>query len=118
MLAITLVSLALAEFGRRGGVPEKPISVVVLFAVGGPTDVVASYSGASDERPQRHAGGRKRGGAGGTIGAGKVIAAAGDGYTPLFHHIGMSTALALYRKLSDFKPLDDCILSARWLTYR
>ena len=48
------------------------------------------------------------GGAGGTIGAGKSPRAQGDGYTLLFHHIGMSTAPALYRKL-DFKPLDDFI---------
>ena len=29
------------EFGRSGGLPGKPITVVVLFAAGGPTDVVA-----------------------------------------------------------------------------
>ena len=40
------------------------------------------------------------GGAGGTIGANKVASAKPDGYMVLLHHIGMSTAPALYRKLA------------------
>ena len=46
------------------------------------------------------------GGAGGTLGAAKVAKAANDGYTLLLHHIGMSTAPALYRTMS-YKTLDD-----------
>ncbi len=50
------------------------------------------------------------GGAGGTIGANRVAKAAPDGYTLLLHHIGHSTAPALYRKLpydaiNDFEPI-------------
>ena len=50
------------------------------------------------------------GGAGGTIGANKVAQAKGDGYTLLLHHIGISTAPSLYRKLpydpiKDFEPI-------------
>ena len=45
-------------------------------------------------------------GAGGTIAAAKVARAAPDGYTIFLHHMGMSTAPALYRKLS-FDPLKD-----------
>jgi tripartite-type tricarboxylate transporter receptor subunit TctC len=46
------------------------------------------------------------GGAGGTLGAGKVAKAAPDGHTLLLHHIGMATAPALYRNLA-YKPLED-----------
>jgi tripartite-type tricarboxylate transporter receptor subunit TctC len=46
------------------------------------------------------------GGAGGTIAASRVAKADPDGYTILIHHIGMSTAPALYRKL-PYKPLED-----------
>jgi tripartite-type tricarboxylate transporter receptor subunit TctC len=46
------------------------------------------------------------GGAGGTIAAGRVASASPDGYTILIHHIGMSTAPALYRKLR-YKPTED-----------
>jgi tripartite-type tricarboxylate transporter receptor subunit TctC len=45
-------------------------------------------------------------GAGGTVAAGQVANADGDGYTVLMHHIGMSTAPALYPKLA-YKPLED-----------
>jgi tripartite-type tricarboxylate transporter receptor subunit TctC len=45
-------------------------------------------------------------GAGGTIAATKVARAAPNGYTLLIHHMGMSTAPALYKKLA-FDPLKD-----------
>ena len=50
------------------------------------------------------------GGAGGTIAANRVAKATPDGYMILIHHIGMSTAPALYRKLpynpmTDFEPI-------------
>jgi tripartite-type tricarboxylate transporter receptor subunit TctC len=45
-------------------------------------------------------------GAGGTVGADRVAQAEPDGYTVLMHHIGMSTAPALYANLS-YKPLED-----------
>jgi tripartite-type tricarboxylate transporter receptor subunit TctC len=50
------------------------------------------------------------GGAGGTIAASRVARSAPDGYTLLLHHIGMSTAPTLYRKLpynplTDFEPI-------------
>jgi tripartite-type tricarboxylate transporter receptor subunit TctC len=45
-------------------------------------------------------------GAGGTIAANRVARANPDGYTIFIHHMGMSTAPALYRKL-PFDPLKD-----------
>jgi tripartite-type tricarboxylate transporter receptor subunit TctC len=45
-------------------------------------------------------------GAGGTVAAGEVSQAKPDGYTVLMHHIGMSTAPALYADL-PYKPLED-----------
>ena len=45
------------------------------------------------------------GGAGGTLGAGKVATARPDGYTVLLHHIGMATSATLYRKLA-YEPLN------------
>ena len=50
------------------------------------------------------------GGAGGTIGAGKVARSPGDGYTLYLYHIAHSTWPALYRKLAfdvvnDFEPI-------------
>lgn len=108
MLAAT-VALTITAGSALAAYPEKPISVVVPFAAGGPTDVVGRTLAQAMSKPL---GGslvvENVGGAGGTIGAGKVARAPGDGYTLLFHHIGMSTAPSLYRKL-DFKPLEDFI---------
>jgi tripartite-type tricarboxylate transporter receptor subunit TctC len=89
--------------------PDKPIAVVVPFAAGGPTDVVArNLSQAMGKELKGTVVVENVGGAGGTIGSAKVARAAGDGHTLLFHHIGMATAPSLYRKL-DFKPLEDLI---------
>jgi tripartite-type tricarboxylate transporter receptor subunit TctC len=88
--------------------PTRPVTIVVPFAAGGPTDIVA--------RSMADAMGRSvqgsnfvvdnAAGAGGTIGVAKVARAAPDGYTLLVHHIGMATAPTLYRKLA-FDPLKD-----------
>ena len=106
------VGFAVAAIGSNSALaayPEKPISVVVPFAAGGPTDVVArSLAQVLGTQLSGSVIVENVGGAGGTIGAGKVARAPGDGYTLLFHHIGMSTAPSLYRKL-DFKPLEDFI---------
>jgi tripartite-type tricarboxylate transporter receptor subunit TctC len=87
--------------------PDKPVTIVVPFAAGGPTDKVARDLAEALRKPL---GGQviieNVGGAGGTLGAGKVAKSAPDGYTLLLHHIGMATAPALYRSL-NFKPLDD-----------
>lgn len=108
MLTATL-GVAFAATSAFATYPDKPISVVVPFAAGGPTDVVArSLAQAMGTQLKGSMIVENVGGAGGTIGAGKVARAAGDGYTLLFHHIGMSTAPSLYRKL-DFKPLEDFI---------
>jgi len=101
-LALAGAASAFAEY------PDKPITIVVPFAAGGPTDKVARDLAESLRKPLN---GQSIvienvGGAGGTLGAGKVAKAAPDGYTLLLHHIGMATAPALYRTL-PFKVLDD-----------
>ena len=87
--------------------PDKPITVIVPFAAGGPTDTVARTVAASmQENLKQTVIIENVGGAGGTIGAARAARATPDGYTVLLHHIGMATAPALYRKLS-YDPLKD-----------
>ena len=88
--------------------PEKPVTIVVPFSAGGPTDKVARDLAEAMRKPL---GGQtiiieNVGGAGGTLGATKVARAANDGYTLLLHHIGMSTSPALYRTM-QYKTLED-----------
>jgi tripartite-type tricarboxylate transporter receptor subunit TctC len=100
--ALLTATAALAEY------PEKPVTIVVPFSAGGPTDKVARDLAEALRKPL---GGQviiidNVGGAGGTLGATKVAKASNDGYTLLLHHIGMSTSPALYRNM-QYKTLED-----------
>jgi tripartite-type tricarboxylate transporter receptor subunit TctC len=87
--------------------PSKPISLVVPFAAGGPTDIVARTLAATMAKSLGQTVlVENKVGAGGTLAAGYVSKANPDGYTFLIHHNGMSTAPALYRKL-PYNPLAD-----------
>ncbi|GLK80880.1 tripartite tricarboxylate transporter substrate binding protein BugD [Methylopila turkensis] len=80
--------------------PSRTITMVVPFAAGGPTDTVSrlvAESMSKDLGQQIII--ENVGGAGGTLGAGRVAKADPDGYTLLLHHIGMATSAVLYRKL-------------------
>ena len=100
--AATLAAPAAAQ-----SYPTRPVTIVVPFAPGGPTDIVARSLGQAMEKSL---GGtvvvENKPGAGGTLAVADVARAPADGYRVLVHHIGMSTAPALYRKL-PFDPLKD-----------
>jgi tripartite-type tricarboxylate transporter receptor subunit TctC len=88
--------------------PDKPITLIVPFAAGGPSDKIARDLAEALRKPL---GGQmviveNAGGAGGTIGSTKVARAKPDGYTLLVHHIGMATAPTLYRNLPYKVPED------------
>jgi tripartite-type tricarboxylate transporter receptor subunit TctC len=86
---------------------DKPITMVVPFAAGGPTDKVARELALVMSRSlKQQVVVDNSPGAGGTIAAKKVLNAPKDGYTILIHHIGMSTAPALYKNLG-FDPVAD-----------
>lgn len=91
---------------------DRPITIIVPFAAGGPTDRVARDLAEALRKPL----GTDKilvdnaAGAGGSIGANKVAKSAADGYTLLLHHIGMATMPSLVRNLpfkveSDFEYL-------------
>jgi tripartite-type tricarboxylate transporter receptor subunit TctC len=107
--ALGATALTLAAVGSANAAwPDKPVTIVVPFAAGGPTDIVARSVAdiMSKNIPNARFVVENVAGAGGTIGASKVSKAANDGYTILIHHIGMSTAPALYKKMT-FDPLKD-----------
>ena len=72
--------------------PSKPITIVVPFSAGGPTDTLARIMG---ERMRKALGQTivvdNTTGAGGSIGTGKVIRAAPDGYTVSIGHWGTTS---------------------------
>jgi tripartite-type tricarboxylate transporter receptor subunit TctC len=115
-LFVSLLPVALLAAGAAQAadypVKDKPITLVVPFPAGGPTDRVARDLA---EAMRKHLGGANIvvdnvGGASGSIGANKVAKAQADGYTLLVHHIGMATMPTLVRNLpfkvqSDFEYL-------------
>ncbi|MFZ4761136.1 MAG: tripartite tricarboxylate transporter substrate binding protein BugD [Burkholderiaceae bacterium] len=105
---ISGVALAIASLGASAQqYPTKPVTIVVPFAAGGPTDTVArSVAQAMEKSLGGNVIVENKPGAGGTIGAADVARAPADGYKILVWHIGMATAPALYRKL-PFDPLKD-----------
>ncbi len=87
--------------------PTKAITLIVPFTAGGPTDTVGRLvARAMGEALKQQIIVENVGGAGGTIAPARVAKAAPDGYTILIHHIGQSTAPALYRKL-PYDPIND-----------
>ena len=104
-LLVLAISLGLSANALAQNYPDRPITLIVPFAAGGPTDVVArslAQSMGSDLKQPIVV--DNAGGAGGTIGSKKAADAQADGYTLLLMHIGMATAPSLYKKLL-FDPL-------------
>lgn len=89
-------AVALAEY------PEKPITLIVPHAAGGPTDTVSRLIA---ESMQKTLGQtivvENVGGAGSTVGTARAARAEADGYTLLLNHVAMASMVTLYRKL-DF----------------
>jgi tripartite-type tricarboxylate transporter receptor subunit TctC len=113
--AAAALALGLAAPASAQTYPDRPITLVIPFAAGGPTDVVARMMAA----PMAKSLGQtvvveNTVGAGGTIGAMRVARAKPDGYTVFMHHMGMATSPALYRKLgfdpvNDFEPIGQVV---------
>ena len=112
---ISVASVAVLSLAACGGggdadpaaYPESEITLVVPFSAGGPTDTITRLVAKpmSEELGQQIVVQNVEG-AGGTVASGQVADEDGDGYNMLVHHIGMSTAPALYPDL-PYDPLKD-----------
>jgi tripartite-type tricarboxylate transporter receptor subunit TctC len=104
-LALPALALTAPALGQAA-YPTRPITMVIPFAAGGPTDTVgrliAQAMGADLGQPVVI---ENVGGAGGTLGAQRTAQARPDGYNILLHHIGMSTIPTLYRRLA-YDPIN------------
>ena len=99
--AIVLCGAASAQY------PSKPVTMLVPYAAGGPTDTVARVMGLAMAKPLgSQVVVENRPSAGGIIAPEQLTKSTPDGHTILIHHIGMATTPALYRQLR-FNPLTD-----------
>ena len=108
VLAITFGSIST---GTAQVYPSRPVTIVVPFSAGGPTDTLARIMG---ERMRKTLGQTvlvdNATGAGGSIGVGKVFRAAPDGYTVGIGHWGTHVVNGAYytlpyNLLTDFEPV-------------
>ena len=91
--ALASAALLAAPFVWAQAYPTRSITLVVPFAAGGPTDVVArSLAAVMSKSLGQSVVVENKLGAGGTLAAGAVSKATPDGYTFLIHHNGMATA--------------------------
>ena len=99
--------LAAATTALAQNYPTRPITMLVPYAAGGPTDTVARVVAQAMGKPLGQTiVVENKPSAGGIIAPEQVKNAKPDGYTILIHHIGMATTPALYRELR-FNPLTD-----------
>ncbi|KQU50796.1 hypothetical protein ASG72_13195 [Bosea sp. Leaf344] len=95
-----LMALGLSTPAMAQAYPTKPITIIVSFAAGGPSDVIARLLG---EQMSKTLGQpiliENVAGAGGTAGAKRLAAAEPDGHTLLIHHLALAAAPALYGNL-------------------
>ena len=117
MLRRTLLASASAAFAGPAlaqSYPSKPITIIVPFAAGGPTDLMARIFG---ERMGRELGQQfiidNTTGAAGTIAVGKAVRATPDGYTIQIGHVGTNVANGSIYKNLNYNLLTDLMPIAR-----
>ncbi|MBI3513821.1 MAG: tripartite tricarboxylate transporter substrate binding protein [Proteobacteria bacterium] len=110
-LLLGVLWLAAAPDTAAQGYPARPVRLVVPFAAGGPTDVVARLIGQKlSERLGQQFIVENRPGAGGNIGMGLVAKAPPDGYTLLVASTSIAVNPSLYANapydpFKDFAPI-------------
>jgi tripartite-type tricarboxylate transporter receptor subunit TctC len=109
---VLVVALASPAARAQQPYPVRPITMIVPFAAGGPTDVLARIIAQQISQPLgAQIVVENVTGAGGTIGSARVAKAAPDGYAMVMGNLGTHGAsMGLYKNLSydprtDFEPV-------------
>lgn len=106
VLAAALASL-MAGGAYAQSYPDRPVTIIVPAAAGGPSDTVARLvAQAMGEDLGQQVVVENMGGAGGSLGTGQGARAAPDGYTLVLYHVGVATFNALYPDL-PYDALED-----------
>ena len=118
--ALLCVGLAPA----RAVYPERPITLIVPFAPGGPSDIIARIlANALSQSLGQQVVVDNRGGAAGNIGMGQVARATPDGYTLLLTSTAIAVNPALFKNLpydpfKDFAPISELVNAPNVLVVR
>jgi tripartite-type tricarboxylate transporter receptor subunit TctC len=98
---LAAIMLAATAASAQTAYPDRPVTVLVPHAAGGPTDTVArliaeSMSGTLGQQLVVE----NAGGAGSTLGTARAARAEPDGYTLLLNHVAQASSATLYRNLA------------------
>lgn len=94
---IGIAALSVCSLAGAQNFPTKTVTMIIPFAAGGPTDVIGRVLAQSMSKALGQTVIVENvTGAGGTIATGRLSRSAPDGYTFLLHHLGYTTAPALY----------------------
>ena len=108
VLGCAAIALSFAAAAQPAGFPNKPIRIIVGFAAGGNTDIVARTLGA---RMQEVLGQavivENKPGAGGVVATSFTAKAPPDGYTLLMSSLGPHTISPSLLSSVDFDPVND-----------
>ncbi|MDP2411298.1 MAG: tripartite tricarboxylate transporter substrate binding protein [Pseudolabrys sp.] len=115
--AVAAATLALMPGNAQAAWPERTITLLVPFAPGGPTDIIARILADSLTTSLKQSViVENRAGAAGNIGMGMVARAAPDGYTLLLASTSIAVNTALFKSLpydpfKDFAPISELVNS-------
>ncbi|HEY8579204.1 MAG TPA: tripartite tricarboxylate transporter substrate-binding protein [Beijerinckiaceae bacterium] len=116
---------ALASGAHAQDYPSKPVTVIVPFAAGGPTDVAARIYGEFLSRTlNQQFVVENAAGAGGTTGAMRAARATPDGYTIFVHNVAPHVSgpalylAAKYDPVANFEPIGTLAFAAHYVVLR
>src|SRR5215472_10108095 len=124
LAAIAAALSAVSDVARAQSYPTRPITIVVPFPAGGPTDtlarILAEHMRTSLGQPVII---ENVSGAGGSIGVGRVARAAPDGYTVSIGHWGTHVLNGAgyqlqYDVVKDFEPVSLLADAPQWIVAR
>lgn len=99
------VSLSAVGAAKAQNYPTQPVTLMIPFSAGGPTDVIARLlAQVMSEDLGQQVLVENVTGAGGTLASGRLAQSTPDGHTVLLHHMGIATSATLYRNL-PYDPL-------------
>jgi tripartite-type tricarboxylate transporter receptor subunit TctC len=117
-------ALCLRPRMAQAAYPDRPITLVVPFAPGGPTDIIARIlAQALSQALGQNVVVDNRGGAAGNIGMGQAARAAPDGHTLLLTSTAIAVNPALFKNLpydpfKDFVPISELVNAPNVLVVR
>lgn len=100
IVAAGMLLTACSQAASAQTFPARPLTLVVPFAAGGPSDAIARLVGQSMSATLGHQIVIENvAGAGGTVGAARVAKADPDGHTLLIAHVALPASASLYKSL-------------------